>query len=117
MPEPNAGSGDEPAADHAAGVGPAGWRATRSQIFALLRNPAFITVLLLNMAFFWVVAGGYDTLVPLFGREGLGMSTGGVGGVFAIPVTAEFLVLYAAGSASARFGRNGGLLPRLPGLA
>ncbi len=117
MPDPNASHADEPVADRAASSSSARWRATRSQIFALLRTPAFITVLFLNMAFFWVVAGGYDTLVPLFGREGLGMSTVGVGGVFAIAVTAEFMVLYAAGSASDRFGRKRVLLPALAGLA
>jgi MFS family permease len=117
MPEPNATQPREPSAPRAPGSGPPGWRATRSQIFALLRNPTFFTVLILNMAFFWVVAGGYDTLVPLFGREGLGMSTVGVGGVFAIAVTAEFIVLYPAGSFSDRLGRKRVLLPALAGLA
>lgn len=107
-------------AGEAAGSAPAGpgsWRGTRSRILALLRNPTFLTVLVLNMAFYWVVAGGYDTLVPLFGREGLGMSTVGVGGVFAIAVAAEFVVLYPAGSASDRIGRKRVLLPALAGLA
>src|SRR5438034_4375664 len=54
---------------------PSGWRATRRQIAELLRNRSFVTVLVLNMTFFWAVAGGYDTLVPLFAKEALGMST------------------------------------------
>jgi DHA1 family multidrug resistance protein-like MFS transporter len=98
-------------------TGPIGWRATRSQIATLLRDRTFLTVILLNMVFFWVVAGGYDTLVPLFGKERLGMSTVGVGGVFAIAVTAEFLVLYPAGAASDRYGRKRVLVPALAGLA
>jgi MFS family permease len=106
----------EPAAGSAPS-GPRGWRGTRSRVLALLRNPTFLTVLVLNMAFYWVVAGGYDTLVPLFGREGLGMSTVEVGGVFAIAVAAEFVVLYPAGSASDRIGRKRVLLPALAGLA
>src|SRR5439155_22972691 len=75
------------------------------------------TVLVLNMAFFWMAAGGYDTLVPLFGKEGLGMSPVGIGGVFAIAVAAEFVVLYPAGSASDRIGRRRVLIPALAGLA
>jgi MFS family permease len=94
-----------------------GWRATRSQIASLLRDPSFLAVLVLNMAFFWVVAGGYDTLVPLFGKEQLGMSTVGVGAVFAIAVGAEFLVLYPAGAASDRLGRKRVLIPSLTALA
>jgi DHA1 family multidrug resistance protein-like MFS transporter len=95
----------------------AGWRVTRTQVAALLRDRTFITVIALNMAFFWVVAGGYDTLVPLFGKEALGMSTVGVGGVFAVAVGAEFVVLYPAGSFSDRFGRKRVLIPALAGLA
>jgi MFS family permease len=94
-----------------------GWRMTRTQIAALLSDRTFITVVALNMAFFWVVAGGYDTLVPLFGKEALGMSTVGVGGVFAIAVGAEFIVLYPAGSISDRFGRKRILVPSLAALA
>jgi DHA1 family multidrug resistance protein-like MFS transporter len=94
-----------------------GWPATRSKIAALLRDRSFVTVTALNMAFFWVVAGGYDTLVPLFGKEALGMSTVGVGGVFAIAVGAEFVVLYPAGSFSDRFGRKRVLIPALAALA
>jgi MFS family permease len=97
--------------------GVTGWRVTRTQIAALLRNRTFITVIALNMAFFWVVAGGYDTLVPLFGKEALGMSTVGVGGVFAVAVGAEFIVLYPAGSFSDRFGRKRVLIPALAALA
>jgi DHA1 family multidrug resistance protein-like MFS transporter len=116
MPHPNAPEVGA-AANRAAPGGPVGWRATRAQVFALLRNATFLTVLVLNMAFYWVVAGGYDTLVPLFGKEGLGMSTVGIGGVFAIAVTTEFVVLYPAGSASDRIGRKRVLTPALIGLA
>ena len=98
-------------------IPPRGWRETRDRALALLASPAFVTVLVLNMAFFWAVAGGYDTLVPLFAKESLGMSTVGVGGVFAIAVAAEFVMLYPAGSASDRIGRKRVLVPALAGLA
>jgi len=93
------------------------WRRTRRTIGLLLRDRAFVTAIVLNMAFFWMVAGGYDTLVPLFGREGLGMSTVGIGAALAVAVAAEFIVLYPAGSAADRFGRKAVLVPSLAGLA
>jgi MFS family permease len=93
------------------------WRRTRETILKLLRTRAFVTAIVLNMAFFWMVAGGYDTLVPLFGREGLGMSTVGIGAVLAVAVATEFTVLYPAGIAADRFGRKHVLIPSLTGLA
>jgi MFS transporter, DHA1 family, multidrug resistance protein len=93
------------------------WRRTRVQVSALLRERGFVTAIVLNMAFFWVVAGGYDTLVPLFGREALGMTTVAIGAVFAIAVVAEFLVLYPAGSIADRVGRKPVMLVSLSGLA
>jgi MFS transporter, DHA1 family, multidrug resistance protein len=89
----------------------------RERLRALLARPGFVTVLVLNMSFFWMVAGGYDTLVPLFAKEGLGLSEVGVGAMFTIAVAAEFLVLYPAGSASDRIGRKPVLLLSLSALA
>jgi MFS transporter, DHA1 family, multidrug resistance protein len=82
------------------------WRGLVGQVAALLRFRAFVTVLFLNLAFFWVVAGGYDTLVPLFARESLDVSTVGVGVLFTVAVLAEFAVLYPAGSLADRIGRK-----------
>jgi MFS family permease len=45
------------------------------------------------------------------------MSPVGIGGVFAVVVATEFLVLYPAGSFSDRHGRKRVLLPALAGLA
>ena len=67
---------------------------------------SFVLVLSLNFVFFWVVAGGYDTMLPLFAREGLGLSTVAVGGVFAIAVLAEMVAVYPAGIAADRIGRT-----------
>src|SRR6266536_4149008 len=108
MPDPNVGR-ETKAEARPSDMG--GWRTVWAQSRELLRVPAFVTVLVLNMAFFWMAAGGYDTLVPLFGKEGLGMSPVGIGGVFAIAVAAEFVVLYPAGSASDRIGRRRVLIP------
>ncbi|MDP8955741.1 MAG: MFS transporter [Actinomycetota bacterium] len=93
------------------------WRRLGRQIAVLLRTPAFATVLMLNVAFFWFVAGAYDTLVPLFAKEELGMSTVGVGVVFTIAVAAEFLVLYPTASVADRTGRKRVVLPSMAALA
>ena len=88
-----------------------------AQIATLLRNRAFLTVLILNLSFFWFVAGGYDTLVPLFAREGLGMSAVGVGLVFTVAVGAEFLVLYPSASIADKMGRKRVAVPSMALLA
>jgi len=120
MPDPDRSrqpSGGEVEGDGSPTADASMWRRTRKTILLLLRDRAFVTAIVLNMAFFWMVAGGYDTLVPLFGREGLGMSTVGIGAALAVAVAAEFIVLYPAGSAADRFGRKAVLIPSLAGLA
>jgi DHA1 family multidrug resistance protein-like MFS transporter len=109
MPNP-----EGPASD--SGLPGSAGRLSLATIRELMRTPGFVTAISLNLMFFWVVAGGYDTLVPLFGREGLGMSTVGVGAAFGIAVLAEFLVLYPAGSAADRLGRKRVAIPSLAWL-
>ena len=92
-------------------------RRTWSTVRELLRSRVFVTTVVLNMAFFWVIAGGYDTLIPLFGQSALHMSTVGIGGVLAVATGAEFLLLYPAGTIADRFGRRALLLPSLTWLA
>jgi MFS family permease len=55
--------------------------------------------------------------VPLFAREGLGVSPVGVGAIFGLAVAGEFIVLYPAGSLSDRIGRKPLLLVSLTSLA
>jgi len=115
-PEPRPGAaGDEPLP--AEGERESVWRTSAATIRALLRRRSFVLVLALNFTFFWVVAGGYDTMLPLFAREGLGMSTLAVGAVFAIAVFAEMAAVYPAGLAADRFGRKRVLIPGLLALA
>jgi MFS transporter, DHA1 family, multidrug resistance protein len=83
----------------------------------LLADRTFATVVFANFAYLWMVAGVFDTLVPLFGRYGLGMSTVAIGGVFAVALAAEFVVLYPAGSAADRVGRKAVELPSMIALA
>jgi len=89
------------------------WRMAAS----LLRSRAFVTTAVLNMSFLWVIAGGYDTLVPLFGRSVLGMSTVAIGVVLAVGVATDFLMLFPAGTIADRLGRRALLVPALVWLA
>ncbi|HEY3210085.1 MAG TPA: MFS transporter [Actinomycetota bacterium] len=112
-PHPGPGAASAPPLD----LGVRLWRRTRTQVVELMKSRAFVTVVVLNMVFFWVVAGGYDTLIPLFAREGLKVSPVGVGALFGVVVAGEFLVLYPAGSMADRIGRKPVLLVSLTGLA
>ena len=93
-----------------------GWRATVERITALLRRREFVTTIMVNLAYMSVVAGVLDTLVPLFGRDHLHMSTLAIGGVYGAAITTELAVLYHAGSLADRWGRKSVLLPGLAGL-
>ena len=69
-----------------------------------------------NFAYLWMVAVVFDTLVPLFASDVLGLSTVGIA-VFMIALTAELVVLYLAGSVADQRGRKPVLVPSLAGLA
>lgn len=88
-----------------------------SRVAAVLRTPGIGTALVTNLAYLWMVAAVFDTLVPLFASEELGMSTFGIGVVFAVALVAEFAVLYPSGSLADRVGRRAVLIPSLAALA
>ncbi len=82
------------------------------------RRP-FVTVLVVNWAYFWLVGATYSTLVPLFGNEprgGVGLSLPAVGLGLAIATATEFAVLFPAGKAADRRGRRAVLVPAFAGL-
>ena len=81
-----------------------------------LHLPGFLTTLFLNLTYLWMVAAIFNTLVPLFASDELGMSPTAIGVVFAVGVAAEFLVLFPAGSLADRYGRKAVMLPSLAGL-
>jgi DHA1 family multidrug resistance protein-like MFS transporter len=83
----------------------------------LLRRRAFLTTIFLNFSYLWMVAAVFDTLVPLFGQEGLGMSPGAIGAVFSVALATELAVLYPAGSAADRLGRRPVVIPSMAALA
>jgi DHA1 family multidrug resistance protein-like MFS transporter len=83
----------------------------------LLRRRAFITTIFLNFSYLWMIAAVFDTLVPLFGQEGLSMSPGAIGAVFSVALATELIVLYPAGSAADRLGRRPVVIPSMAALA
>jgi MFS transporter, DHA1 family, multidrug resistance protein len=82
----------------------------------LLRVPGFLTTLFLNLTYLWIVAAIFNTLVPLFANDEIGMSATTIGTMFAVGVAAEFLVLFPAGALADRYGRKPVMLPSLAGL-
>jgi MFS family permease len=108
---PAVGPADQPGAPPPPGRGAVG------NLGRLLRTPGLIPVVVTNFAYLWMVAVVFDTLVPLFANEELGMSTVGIGAVFAVALAAEFVVLYPAGSVADQRGRKPVLVPALAGLA
>jgi MFS family permease len=91
--------------------------ARAARLRTLLRRRAFLTTIFLNFSYLWMVAAVFDTLVPLFGQEGLGMSPGEIGVVFSVALAAELVVLYPAGSAADRLGRRPVVIPAMAALA
>ncbi len=88
----------------------------RARLGALLRTKGFTTALVVNLTYAWMIAGVYDTLVPLFGREELGLSTVGIGVVLAVALASELVVMYPAGAVTDRVGRRPVLIPSLAAM-
>lgn len=91
--------------------------AVRRGLARALRDPSLLTVAVANLAYMWMIAAVFDTLVPLFGQDELGMSAVGIGVVFAVSLATEFAVLYPAGILTDRRGRKAVLVPALAALA
>jgi MFS family permease len=92
-------------------------RGAGGNLARMLRTPGLVPVVVTNFAYLWMVAVVFDTLVPLFASDVLGLSTVGIGVVFAVALAAEFVVLYPAGSVADQRGRKPVLVPALAGLA
>jgi DHA1 family multidrug resistance protein-like MFS transporter len=91
-------------------------RRGRTAVGRLFRTPGFAVVMVVNLAYMWMIAAVFNTLVPFFAKDELDMSTVGIGVVLAITLAAEFAVLYPAGSAADRHGRKAVMVPALAGL-
>jgi DHA1 family multidrug resistance protein-like MFS transporter len=88
-----------------------------STIRGLLGRREFLAAMALNFAYLWMIAGVFDTLVPLFGNERLGMSPQGIGFVVALALVGELLVLYPSGWLMDRRGRRFVAVPSMVALA
>jgi MFS family permease len=80
------------------------------------RRP-LVAVLLANGAYAWMIAGVWSTLVPLFGKEEVGLTEVGVGVALAVGSFTEFAVLFPAGRATDRIGRKAVLVPGYAAMA
>ena len=76
----------------------------------------FVTVLVVNMTYLWIVGAVYQTLIPLFGPDKVHLTLGGVGLGLAIATATELFSLYPAGSATDHRGRRWVLIPALAGF-
>ena len=82
----------------------------------MLKLPGFLTALILNLTYLWMVGAFFNTLLSLFAKDALGVSTAGIGGLFSLAVAAEFIVLFPAGAWADKYGRKAVLIPSLAGL-
>jgi len=71
-----------------------------------------LAVLVTNGAYLWMIGAVFSTLIPLFGREDLELTLGGVGLALAIATGTELVALFPAGKATDR-GRRAVLIPSL----
>ncbi|HEX2236190.1 MAG TPA: MFS transporter [Actinomycetota bacterium] len=94
---------------------PVGTRVGR-RVIDLFALRGFVTALVLNFSYLWMVLAVYDTLVPLFARDELGLSPATIGTVLAIALAVELVVLYPAGWAADRRGRKAVLVPSFAAL-
>jgi MFS family permease len=76
----------------------------------------FVTVLVVNLAYLWMIGAVFQTLIPLFGPDEVGLTLGGVGIGLAIATATELVSLYPAGTATDHRGRRAVLIPALAGL-
>jgi MFS family permease len=81
-------------------------------------NRPFVTALLVNGVYLWIIGAVFQTLVPLFGTsDRVGLSIEGVGFALGVATATELVALYPAGRASDRRGRRAVLIPAFAGLA
>jgi len=79
---------------------------SRDRFRAVLRDPSLMRIAVMNFAYLLMIVSVYDTLMPLFARDHLHMSPTVIGGVFAVALTTELLLMYPAGAAADRVGRK-----------
>jgi MFS family permease len=84
---------------------------------ALFRIPGFGAAVISVLANLWMFGAVFNTLLPLFARDILHLSTFGIGVVYAIALAAEFIAYYPAGTWADTRGRRFVLIPSFALLA
>lgn len=97
------------AAEQSRGEAPPRQTAGQS-VLSLLARPDFLLVSMLTMSIFLTRTGGRLTLLPLVG-DGLGMSPGILGLVFAMMTVLQLIVLAPGGTMIDRLGRKAVIVP------
>jgi DHA1 family multidrug resistance protein-like MFS transporter len=88
-----------------------------ASVISLLQIPGFAAAVIAALANLWVFGAVFNTLVPLFARDVLHLSTLGIGILYAISLAVEFLAYYPAGSWADTRGRRYVLIPSFALLA
>lgn len=88
-----------------------------ASVISLMRIPGFAAAVIAALANLWVFGAVFNTLVPLFARDVLHLSTLGIGILYAIALAAEFVAYYPAGSWADTRGRRYVLIPSFALLA
>ena len=89
---------------------------SKGLIRSLTKVPGFMTALIINLTYLWMVGAFFNTLLALFAADVLGVSTAGIGALFSLAVAAEFVVLFPAGAWADKYGRKAVMVPGLIGL-
>ena len=88
-----------------------------ASLVSIFKTRGFAMVMLVQFSYMFMVTAVFDTLMPLFAKEGLGMTEAGVGFLFGVAIAAEFTVLYPTGLFADRHGRRVVMIPGLIFLA
>ena len=88
-----------------------------ASLISIFKTRGFAMVMLVQFSYMFMVTAVFDTLMPLFAKEGLGMTEAGVGFLFGVAIAFEFTVLYPTGLLADRRGRRVVMMPGLIFLA
>jgi len=88
-----------------------------ASVLTMLRIPGLAAAVIAALANLWVFGAVFNTLVPLFARDRLHLSTVGIGILYALALAVEFLAYYPAGRWADTRGRRYILIPAFALLA
>ena len=91
--------------------------ATWGRARELLRDRRFVLALFANAVLLWVMGAVRLTLAPLFARDAIGLSEGGIGLVLGATALGQLAVIAPAGRLADGRGRKSVLIPGALGLA